>query len=298
MPSDILKPSQAKTAINLLTLPRELRQRILILTLRVPPTLRFKLSKMIIRHPSPDPDAIISKAILRKRRRMRQWTKELEKVHEVVAEDMEYVRQQWKKSLDGARAVLQDPRDVPELASPASFFGITKDSDVDSDEKNLLKLTHRLLCIEAPLWYMNANLGAVFKDPEDLRSITDCCPLTLAPELQTVLHGKEPPSFQYLSQLPPPIPNVWAVYAVCMVKRGSPPALYVGSGTDSNKGVITRAKSYESKNHLPRFVKENIDQGYRIVHVGMLCWTPIPSAALRPRALSMRPAEPWQNISS
>jgi hypothetical protein len=35
---------------------------------------------------------------------------------------------------------------------------------------------------------------------------------------------------------------------------------------------------------LPRFVKRNFEQGYHISHIGMLCWIPLPSAGLGPRA--------------
>lgn len=106
MPSNTPKPSQTRTSINFLTLPRELRQRILILTFRVPPVVKFDWYTMIARYPSLDPDFVIMKTMQRKRRRMRHWTRTLRKVHSVVAEDMGYVRRQWKKNLDDARTVI------------------------------------------------------------------------------------------------------------------------------------------------------------------------------------------------
>jgi len=53
----------------------------------------------------------------------------------------------------------------------------------------------------------------------------------------------------------------------------------MGSGTqDAAKGCTARTRVYEDKKHihLPRFVREAYDKGYKLGHVGMLCWISLP----------------------
>ncbi|TID20158.1 Ras-related protein [Venturia nashicola] len=108
MPTDSLntsKPSKA-TPTTFLTLPREIRQCILSLTYRAPRVLKFDMSIMIARYDNPDPSVIIPRTRLYKRRKMKRWARKLGKVHEIVKEDMGYVRRQWKKQLKRTKAIL------------------------------------------------------------------------------------------------------------------------------------------------------------------------------------------------
>jgi hypothetical protein len=61
------------------------------------------------------------------------------------------------------------------------------------------------------------------------------------------------------------------------------PKIYVGSGTESQYGVSVRLSQYDRKNSLPRYVQQAIDDGYIIVHKGLLCWTAIPPPSLVPK---------------
>ena len=63
--------------------------------------------------------------------------------------------------------------------------------------------------------------------------------------------------------------------------------LYIGSGTDSNLGVISRTASYTQARSLPRFMKRALDNGYHVAHVGLLCWTPMPPPGIQPRARAL-----------
>jgi hypothetical protein len=64
-------------------------------------------------------------------------------------------------------------------------------------------------------------------------------------------------------------------------KQGCRPKIYVGSGTYSERGVLGRFEAYDSETLLPRYVKRALDDGYRIVHKGLLYWAPIPVAGKR-----------------
>jgi hypothetical protein len=138
--------------------------------------------------------------------------------------------------------------------------------------------------LDAPDWYINPNFKLLNSpDAADIRAAT---PLTFAPGLLDVVQSDRPPSVDFFASLPVPEGRFWAVYVVLLVKDGSEPAIYVGSGTDAIHGYRTRVATYPNKTHrmLPRFVRRLYDQGYDFAHVGLLCWSPIPSAAIVPRA--------------
>jgi hypothetical protein len=61
------------------------------------------------------------------------------------------------------------------------------------------------------------------------------------------------------------------------------PRIYVGSGTDGNQGGVShRFSQYDRGVNLPSNIEKPLNDGFEITHKGLLCWTAIPSAALRP----------------
>jgi hypothetical protein len=110
--------------------------------------------------------------------------------------------------------------------------------------------------------------------------------LEFAPRLLDVLQSDSPPSINFFKGLSSNGKGLWAVYALVLEKKASRPRLYIGSGTCYTGGVHRRFNNYVNKEELPKYVKRSLDEGYKISHKGLLCWSPIPeSSRLRTRVL-------------
>lgn len=146
------------------------------------------------------------------------------------------------------------------------------------------ELMFRLVNLKAPDWYINPNFKTVLA--KEHSSICADTPLTFAPGLLDVVQSDTPPDASFFKSTPKPKGKFWAVYAALLTKEDSDPHLYIGSGTQSNAGYKARIEHYSDKKHplLPRFVRRLYDDGYELAHVGLLCWMPIPSVTIIPRA--------------
>lgn len=153
-------------------------------------------------------------------------------------------------------------------------------------EIDLEDLTYGLVSCDVPQWYRNPDFGVLFKDRQIFDRITDLVPITLAPGLHDVLNSNEPPSVDFFMTTPRPAEGqLWGIYALLMYKPGCAFKLYIGSGTNAESGVLTRISSYRADSStLPRFVKQAFSNGYELYHIGLLCWTPLPSPGLIPKA--------------
>ena len=155
---------------------------------------------------------------------------------------------------------------------------------VTADEK-VAHLTCTLVNLNVPAWYINPTFKTVIPDRDAFDDLTAVCPLTYPPTLGDVLNAAGPPRFSYFATLPKPKKGFWAIYAVSMVKEGEKSCLYFGSGTDASTGVTNRTGQYfPGSLMLPRFVNRALNEGYTISHIGMICWTPIPSPGFVPRS--------------
>ncbi|KAB2105124.1 hypothetical protein AG0111_0g6896 [Alternaria gaisen] len=145
-------------------------------------------------------------------------------------------------------------------------------------------LTFKLVNIAAPSWFINIDFGVVFAERSSYDSVAACSSLIFCPNLYEVLTSPTPPSIDYFKSLPPATPTLWGVYAIVMAKSGCEDGLYIGSGTNSDYGVLVRLGHYKPGGHaLPRFVKRAFEQGYHVAHRGLLCSSPIPTPGLAPR---------------
>ena len=101
--------------------------------------------------------------------------------------------------------------------------------------------------------------------------------------LFNVLQAAAPPTIKYFKTLPTDISKRWAVYLLVLEKPSCRPKIYIGSGTESLRGIQDRFRQYRSGNALPAWVKKVLKEGYTIVYYGLLCWIPLPTAALQPK---------------
>ena len=146
--------------------------------------------------------------------------------------------------------------------------------------QTLEDLTWRLMNIDAPLFFISPSFKVLLAERASYDSIAAATPLTLAPRLHAALGSSEPPPIDLFQSLPKPQGKQWGIYALLLVKHGCPTKLYVGSGTDSDRGVCKRLQAYELRHNLPRFVHEAFRQGYTISNLGLLCWSAFPPEGL------------------
>jgi hypothetical protein len=156
---------------------------------------------------------------------------------------------------------------------------------LDFASRKIDDLVHGLVTLDVPSWYINPVFKTLFSDRSNYDSVAASSPLTMAPRMDDVLSEADPPSLNFFLSLPEePEGKHWGVYALTMEKDGCDPCVYIGSGTNADLGVRARMRSYApGRSGLPRFVQLRFGQGYHVSHIGLLCYTPLPSPGLAPR---------------
>ena len=68
-------------------------------------------------------------------------------------------------------------------------------------------------------------------------------------------------------------------------KVGFKPFAYAGVATDSQTGQMERKRQYDTNAtaNIPQLVREKLEAGYAITHMGALAWMDLPTYALCPR---------------
>lgn len=115
-----------------------------------------------------------------------------------------------------------------------------------------------------------------------LEELLSSASMVFAPGLLQVLQSSTPPTVSYLKSLPTNFKKLWGIYLLVLEKPGHRPKIYIGSGTDAKSGVSARLATYDSGVLKPMYVGRALQDGYVIVHKGLLCWTSLPSAAMVP----------------
>lgn len=128
----------------------------------------------------------------------------------------------------------------------------------------------------------NPIFSVVFPKRTVLEQLFTASNFAFADGLLDVVQSTTPPSIAFFKSLPRAALNqVWGVYVLVLEKPGYRPKIYVGSGTDSQRGVLARWSGYDNGTLLPRLVQAAINDGYTIVYKGLLGWTAIPVASKR-----------------
>lgn len=143
------------------------------------------------------------------------------------------------------------------------------------------------LTATGPGTYVNPAIKTALGNKSAYDKLCSEAPLTYAPGLDDVLSSPSPPSIEYFESLPVPedFEKGWGVYGIVLAKPDGRSKLYIGSGTDSAKGHLSRVVVYVDKKakRLPVFVKLAYEAGWKLKHIGMICWQPIPRPGLQPR---------------
>lgn len=182
---------------------------------------------------------------------------------------------------------------VAQSTAISLYYASTDSSAERSSTEELRELidgyVYLTVTVETPGWGASIVYKSVLApDEATYDEICSFTPLEFAPGLLGVLKSSTPPSFQFFTTLPdvPVGRKIWGDYAVCLVKPGSRPKLYFGSGTNAQSGVKGRFSNYDLRNMLPVKINEALQEGYTIVHRGLLCWGDIPPPAQAPRVLT------------
>ena len=178
---------------------------------------------------------------------------------------------------------------------PTSYdsFGAFEDSDHDGygmnasshDDATLLEFMTAATwaCIDQTHPKMkNILFTRFFKSYEDVEAIASAADIQFAPGLLDIVQSVTPPSVEFFKCLPVDTVDRWAVYAIFMEKDECRSRLYVGVGTHDDSGVAARLQAYNTGNSLPHYVRASLQEDFRIVHKGLLCWTPIPHVGVAP----------------
>jgi hypothetical protein len=124
----------------------------------------------------------------------------------------------------------------------------------------------------------------VLSSKEIIEELLSCTSLVFAPGLLEVLQSSTPPTVAFFKSLPTDPYKVWGVYLLVLEKQNSRTKIYIGSGTNAESGVSSRLRHYDIKAYdvLPLYVNEALEEGYTIVHKGLLCSAPLPPAGVVP----------------
>ena len=125
----------------------------------------------------------------------------------------------------------------------------------------------------------NPGHATIFPDLDTMDAIFSASDIKFGSGVLEAMLSKVPPSRTLFQSLPTDFKKVWAVYAVVLVKSARRPKICIGSGLNTDAGVSKRMKQYETLTNLPRGVKEAMDDGFSILHKGLLCWTKVPSSS-------------------
>jgi len=136
--------------------------------------------------------------------------------------------------------------------------------------------------LTAPV-HKHALFDQIFPDQKVLLDAVHSAPLEFSLGLFEAMQASSPPELSFFLNLPSDSVDRWGIYVLVLQKPGATPCIYIGSGTNAKGGVRTRLLQYDRKHLLPLYVKAALDDGYEIVHKGLILWCPIPSAAEVPR---------------
>jgi hypothetical protein len=99
-------------------------------------------------------------------------------------------------------------------------------------------------------------------------------PVEFAAGLNEVLQSETPPTVDYFTTLPDVAFKGWGIYLIVLGKPGELYRVYIGSATNTDRGLLARWHEYDQDTGLPKYYKASLAEGFTVVHRGLLCWTP------------------------
>ncbi|POS69791.1 hypothetical protein DHEL01_v211815 [Diaporthe helianthi] len=142
-------------------------------------------------------------------------------------------------------------------------------------------------CLCEPATGKNGIFKKVFFEEEILTEVATAANLTFCPGLLDVVRSPTPPDISFFKSTPSKHLGLWGVYCLVLEKPGRTPLVYIGEASQSGDGIRNRWRAYDNpttyRKLLHSKVKNALDDGFKIVHKGVLSWCPIPGAKNLPR---------------
>lgn len=154
-------------------------------------------------------------------------------------------------------------------------------TDTTNISQTLVRMTWTCLST-SPESTTDYTYRALFPSQDSLAQLLLPLSITLSPGIFEMLGSDLPPTVSFFKSLPSGYDRVWAVYLLVLKKAGEQPLVYVGSATESLRGVRSRFQTYDRARDLPVYVEDALKKGFLITHKGLLCTSPIPSAVQVP----------------
>jgi hypothetical protein len=88
------------------------------------------------------------------------------------------------------------------------------------------------------------------------------------------------PTFQTLRS-PLDTDRLWAIFSFNS-RNPLPDRRYISVARQKKIDVHRRILNYRRGDNLPDLVKKALKEGYKITHVGLICWIPLPLMSLQP----------------
>jgi hypothetical protein len=95
--------------------------------------------------------------------------------------------------------------------------------------------------------------------------------ISFAPGLLEALQSEPAPTIEWFKSLPvPSYKHLWGIYLLNWEKVGHRPKIYLGSGTESTKGVKVLLTRYDEGFRWSNGCKQAIEEGYTRTHTTFL----------------------------
>lgn len=151
----------------------------------------------------------------------------------------------------------------------------------------VISQTWKCLCV--PATGKNSIFDKVFFDEEMLTEVASAAKLTFCPGLLDAVRSPTPPDISFFKKTPSKYLGLWGVYNLVLEKAGEIPLVYIGEASEKDQGIKARWRVYDNpqvpayRKLLPSKVKDALDDGFKIVHKGVLAYCSIPGARNVPR---------------
>lgn len=158
--------------------------------------------------------------------------------------------------------------------------GITDNKIATNESHDVLKYLVWLVwtCLSlTPGGMKNAVFATIIPTQDVLEELVTRSSVVMSVGFLSVVRAATPPTLSFFKSLPTiTTRDAWAVYVLVLEKAGCRPVIYIGSGTDKDRGVAGRFYDYKHIYRHPLTMRMLTQSGYTITHKGCLCWSPIP----------------------